>query len=104
MRHRVPKALNLPLLFFGLPADDLAVSSVFVMMLIVCLSCAGVRSFLVGYGCPFIVGGGMAAMLKKINDLRPTGYTRHIAHKWGVWNNKMKKNHLMPPGKRLYSP
>jgi len=103
MRYRVPKALNVPLLFFGLPSDDLAIVVVFVSMLIVVFKNAGLRSIL-GIIIPIIIGFVIAFVLKKIAEVRPVGYIRHIMHKYGVWNDKMRANHLMAPGKKLYSP
>ena len=103
MRYRVPKALNMPLLFFGLPSDDLAVVVVFVSLLIVILKNAGLESIL-GIIIPVLIGVLIAVLLKKIAEVRPIGYIRHIMHKYGVWNDKMTTNHLIAPGKRLYSP
>lgn len=103
MRYRVPKALNTPLLFFGLPSDDLAIVVVFVSILIIVFKNAGFRSIL-GIIMPVMIGFFIAFVLKKIAEVRPVGYIRHIMHKYGVWNDKMRANHLMAPGKRLYSP
>ncbi len=104
MRYRVPKALNTPLLFFGLPADDLAIVVVFVSMLIVVFKSAGFQQSILGIFIPVAIGMLIAILLKKIAEVRPVGYIRHIMHKYGVWNDKMRANHLIAPGKRLYSP
>ncbi len=94
----------MPLLFFGLPADELVPIMMAVGGVIIVLKNGGVESLLISYCLPILMGVVLAYMLKKINEIRPSGYTRHIPHKWGVWHDKMRKNHLMPPGKRLYSP
>lgn len=104
MRYRVPKALNMPLLFFGLPSDDLAIVIFFVSMLIVVFKSAGFQQSILGIIIPVVIGLFIAFLLKKIAEVRPVGYIRHIMHKYGVWNDKMRANHLMAPGKRLYSP
>ena len=104
MRYRVPKALNMPLLFFGLQADDLAIVVVFVSMLIVVFKSAGFQQSILGILIPILIGLFIAFLLKKIAEIRPVGYIRHIMHKYGVWNDKMRANHLIAPGKKLYSP
>jgi Co/Zn/Cd efflux system component len=104
MRYRVPKSLNMPLLFFGLPADDLAIVMVFVSMLIVVFKSAGFQQSILGIFIPILIGLSIAFLLKKIAEIRPVGYIRHIMHKYGMWNDKMRANHLIAPGKKLYSP
>ena len=94
----------MPLLFFGLPGDDLAIVVVFVSVLIVVFKCAGFQHSIWGIFIPVSAGVFISYVLGKIARVRPVGYIRHIMHKYGVWNSKMKKNHLMPPGSRLYSP
>ena len=104
MRYRVPKSLNMPLLFFGLPADDLAIVMVLVSMLIIIFKSSGFHQSILGILIPIFIGSFIAFLLKKIAEIRPVGYMRHIMHKYGVWNDKMRANHLIAPGKKLYSP
>jgi len=94
----------MPLLFFGLPADDLAIVVVFVSMLIVVFKSAGFQKSMLGIFIPILIGLFIAFLLRKIAEIRPVGYIRHIMHKYGVWNDKMRANHLIAPGKKLYSP
>ncbi|MFO0753535.1 MAG: hypothetical protein U0411_09460 [Thermodesulfovibrionales bacterium] len=104
MRCRVPKALNMTLQFMGMRPDDLVVVLSLTSVLIVFMKYAGVRAFLPSMAAPIAAGGGVAYVLRKISAVRPEGYTRHLLHKYGVFFESTKRNFLIAPGRKRYSP
>ncbi|MBZ0158336.1 MAG: hypothetical protein K8I29_19235 [Alphaproteobacteria bacterium] len=104
MRYRVPKALNMTLQFLGMRPDDLVVVLSLTSVLIVFMKYVGVRAFLPSIAAPLAVGGFVSYVLKKISEVRPDGYTRHLLHKYGVFFESTKRNLLIAPGRKRYSP